>query len=336
MLKTISLCMIVKNEENLIEQCISSVKNLADEIIIADTGSTDNTKQAAKNACKKFGMQCRLIDFEWCDDFSAARNESLKHATKDWILILDADELIESKDLIEIRKLIENAGDICGFSLEQRSYINSFFEGALENDSEFKPAREFPFYIRRNLVRLFRNGLGISFNHRVHELAEDSMTQKNLKAKKVGVILHHFGSLKDAAIIKHKTEQYSIMILKQLEENPGSARYNYQAARMYLGQNDFASALKFLGKTAKINPQYKLIFSEIAKVYLKMSDKKKAIHYFKKSMRQNPDDASCANNLAVVYMSMGKKEQAKEILENEQKKHPDNKALRYNLKILKS
>src|SRR3989338_7273874 len=149
--QTISLCMIVKNEDKFLEQCINSVKNIADEIIIVDTGSTDKTKGIAK----KFGA--KIIDFKWDDDFSAARNESIKHATKDWILVLDADEIMEEKDLAEIKAAIESAEDIAGFSLEQRSYINEFFEGAVKNNSALELVKKYPFYIPNFLVRLFKN-----------------------------------------------------------------------------------------------------------------------------------------------------------------------------------
>ncbi len=322
--QTISLCMIAKNEEKYLEQCLNSVKDIVAEIIIVDTGSTDKTKEIAK----KFDAE--IFDFKWIDDFSAARNESLKHATKDWILILDADEIIEKKDLSKIKNLIENPDDFAGFQLEQRSYINSFFEGAVKNNSDFELVKNYQFYIPHNLARLFKNKIGLKFKHRIHELVEDSITEKKLKYKRTDVILHHFGSAKDEKLITEKTGQYSNMILKQLEENPSSARYNYQAARMYVGRNDFGNALKYFEKAAKIDPKYKLVFSEIAKIYLAMNDKNRAIEYFKKSMKNNIDNPSPANNLAVVYMSTGKFKQAKEILEEQLKKHPGNQALRYN------
>ena len=329
--QTISLCMIARNEEKYLEQCLSSVKDIVDEIIIVDTGSTDKTKEIAK----KFNV--KIFDFKWIDDFSAARNESLRHATKDWTLVLDADEVIEKNDLEKIKNAIENANDFVGFSLEQRSYINNFFEGAVKNDSDFELVKDYPFYIPHFLVRLFRNRLGIQFKHKVHELVEDSINEKNLNYKKINVILHHFGSLKDKRLISDKAQQYSKMILRQLEEEPENPRYNYQAARMYLGRNDFSNALKYFEKTAKINPNYKLVFSEIAKIYLQMNDKNRAIEYFKKSMKHNPENPSPANNLAVVYMSMGKFEQAKKILEEQLKKHPNNEALKYNYeKVLKN
>ena len=316
--------MITKNEEAFLEQCLNSVKDIVDEIIIVDTGSTDKTKEIAKK------FNAKVIDFKWVDDFSAARNESIRHATKDWVLVLDADEVIEKKDLIKIKDAIKNAQDFVGFSLEQRSYINNFFEGAVKNDSDFELIKDYPFYISHFLVRLFKNGLGIYFKHKVHELVEDSINEKKLKYRKIKVILHHFGSLKDENLISDKTGQYSKIILKQLEEEPESARYNYQAARMYLGRNDFSNALKYFEKTSKINPDYKLVFSEIAKIYLQMNDKNRAVEYFKKSIKNNQNNPSPANNLAVVYMSMGKFENAKKILEEQLKKHPENKALKYN------
>ena len=323
--QSISLCLITKNEEKYLEQCLNSVKGIVDEIIVVDTGSDDKTKEIAKK------FNAKIFDFKWVDDFSAARNESLKHATKDWILVLDADEIIEKEHLEIIKEAIDSAEEnIAGFALEQRSYINKYFEGAAQNFSDFELVKEYKFYISNVLVRLFKNKLGIHFKHRVHELVEDSIKEKHLKYKKIDAVLHHFGSLKDVEWIKEKAEQYSKIILKQLEEEPENARYNYQAARMYLGRHDFDNALKHYEKTAKINPNYKLIYSEIAKAYLMMGDKEKAVEYFKKSMKQNPNNPVSANNAAVICMSMGKFDEAKKILEKELKKHPDSKALIIN------
>ena len=323
--------MITKNEEKYLEQCLDSVKEIADEIIIVDTGSTDSTKDIAKK------FDAKIFEFKWTDNFSAARNESLKHATKEWILVMDADEIIEKKDLDKIKNIINNPRDFAGFSLEQKSYIKNYFEGALENNSDFKLINEYPFYISNFLVRLFKNNLGLEFRHRVHELVEDSIEEKNLKYKKIDVALHHFGSLKNENLISEITGQYSKLIIQDLKENPENARYNYQAARMFLGQNDFSNALKYFEKTAKIDSNYKLVFSEIAKIYLQMNDRNRAIEYFRKSVNRNPENPSPANNLAVVYMSMGKFEHAKKILEEQLKKHPGNKALKFNYeKILEN
>lgn len=99
---TISLCMIVKNEEHTLQNCLNSVKDLVDEIIIVDTGSTDRTKQVAK------GFTDKIYDFKWIDDFSAARNFSYSHATMDYILWLDADDVITSDQVLKFKQLKQN------------------------------------------------------------------------------------------------------------------------------------------------------------------------------------------------------------------------------------
>ncbi|MEK6946672.1 MAG: glycosyltransferase [Nanoarchaeota archaeon] len=316
--------MIVKNEEKYLEQCLNSVKGIVDEIIIVDTGSTDKTKEIAKK------FKAKVFDFKWGDDFSEARNESLKHATGEWILVLDADEFIDETGSEKIKKAIEHKGNMSGFQLEQRSYLENYFEGAYENKSNLEQVKKYYFYISNFLARLFKNRLGIYFKHRVHELVEDSMNEQKLEFRKEDIIIHHFGTLKERGLISSKVDMYSRMILHQIEEHPDSPRYSYQAARMYLGRNDLTNALKFFNRTAEIDPHYKLVFSEIAKIYMRMNDKNKIIENFMKSMELNSDNPSPANNLAVVYMSMGKFESAKKILEEQLKKNPENEALKYN------
>ncbi|MFC5588857.1 glycosyltransferase [Sporosarcina soli] len=96
---TISLCMIVKNEEDVIERCLASVRDVVDEINIVDTGSTDRTKEIVKMYTD------RIWDFEWIDDFARARNFSFQQATKEYILWLDADDLLTPEDRDKFKAL---------------------------------------------------------------------------------------------------------------------------------------------------------------------------------------------------------------------------------------
>ncbi|SCY57355.1 glycosyltransferase [Alkaliphilus peptidifermentans] len=98
---SISLCMIVKNEEEILARCLDTVNDIVDEINIVDTGSTDKTKEVAGQYTD------RIFDFEWIDNFAAARNESFKYATKDYILYLDADDVLLEKDRIKLKELKE-------------------------------------------------------------------------------------------------------------------------------------------------------------------------------------------------------------------------------------
>jgi len=99
---TISLCMIVKNEEDVLGRCLTCVKDIVDEIIIVDTGSTDKTKKIAEEYTDK------IFDFHWIDDFSAARNYSYSKATMDYILWIDADDIIMEEDIEKFKKLKQN------------------------------------------------------------------------------------------------------------------------------------------------------------------------------------------------------------------------------------
>lgn len=105
---TVSLCMIVKNEESVLERCLHSVKNLVDEINIVDTGSTDNTV----NIAKKFTD--RVFHFKWTGKFKDARNESFKYATKDYIFYLDADDVLleeDQKKFMELKETLDPSVD---------------------------------------------------------------------------------------------------------------------------------------------------------------------------------------------------------------------------------
>ena len=96
----LSLCMIVKNEEERLAKCLDSVSELVDEMIILDTGSTDKTVSIAQS----FGAVVPF--FKWNNDFSAARNESLKYVNKDWVLVLDADEVLNKETIPNIKQAI--------------------------------------------------------------------------------------------------------------------------------------------------------------------------------------------------------------------------------------
>ena len=99
---TVSLCLIARDEEATIGMAIKSILALVDEVIVADTGSTDNTRIIAE------GYGAKVIDVPWEDDFSAARNAALDQATCDWILVLDADEFLQPVRPIEFQRLLQN------------------------------------------------------------------------------------------------------------------------------------------------------------------------------------------------------------------------------------
>jgi glycosyltransferase involved in cell wall biosynthesis len=107
----VSLTMIVRNEEANLSGCLASAADLVDEIIVVDTGSTDRTKEVAGR------LGARVYDFPWCDDFAAARNESLRHATGQWIFWLDADDRLDEENRGKLQALL------AGLKTENVAYV---------------------------------------------------------------------------------------------------------------------------------------------------------------------------------------------------------------------
>ena len=105
---SISVCIIAKNEEKMIADCLESVKSIADEIILVDTGSTDATKKIASSYTDK------IYNYEWKDDFAAARNFGLEKAISEFLLVIDCDERLVNPDLVKstLSKASENVGGV--------------------------------------------------------------------------------------------------------------------------------------------------------------------------------------------------------------------------------
>ena len=141
---TISLCMIVKNEEENLARCLDSARDIVDEIIIVDTGSTDRTVDIAES----YGA--RVFYHPWEGSFSKARNYSLKYATCDWILILDADEELNKEGTPRLKEIAENNEcPVVSFIIKNK-YKNSTQEGYAQ------------------MVRLFKNFSGVHYKGIVH------------------------------------------------------------------------------------------------------------------------------------------------------------------------
>jgi tetratricopeptide (TPR) repeat protein len=145
----LSLCMIVKNEEANLPRCLTSVRDAVDEIVILDTGSTDRTPEIAK----EFGA--KVHHFEWPNDFSIARNQSLKYVRGDWVLVLDADETLAKNIAPVLRQLIQE---------EQYLLINLVRQEVGASQSPY------------SLVsRLFRRHPGLYFSRPYHAMIDESV-----------------------------------------------------------------------------------------------------------------------------------------------------------------
>ncbi len=234
---TLSLCMIVKDEEKNLKQCLESVQGLADEIIIVDTGSSDKTKEIAAKFTGK------IYDFQWCDDFSAARNFSLKQAAGEWILVLDADEIITEEDHQAIKAAISKEG-IAAYFVVTRNYSNdSSLSGWQPCGDKF--ARQFQGWHPSVKIRLFRNrcrDCQVQFVGKMHEMVEEEALSKIGRIEMLSIPIHHygFGGLNDKNLAK--TQKYVELTQQKIAAEPQNAKAYFELGVQYkeLGRLELA------------------------------------------------------------------------------------------------
>ncbi|MHC1728117.1 MAG: glycosyltransferase [Syntrophobacteraceae bacterium] len=211
-LPRISLCMIAKNEAERLPACLESVRGLVDEIILVDTGSQDKTREVA------LSHDARVISFPWKDDFAAARNESLRHATGNWIIFLDADEKLNplGKD-----DCLRKAASTPGLDAFTVPIINWRPDG--KTDSTLGRA-----------VRFFRNFPGICFAGRVHETVEYFLIQAGAISGHAPFEIEHFGYGLDPATIKTKYQRNLKLLQQELAEDPKNANARYHLGLTFM------------------------------------------------------------------------------------------------------
>jgi glycosyltransferase involved in cell wall biosynthesis len=176
----ISLCMIVKDEEELIGKCLSGVKGIVDEIIIVDTGSTDQTV----NICLSYGAQ--VLEVPWEDSFSKARNRGLEAATGKWILWMDADEVMDEEHTQGLRELLSPI-ELDTVAFQIMNY---------EDDAIYQLSQ----------IRLFQRDRGYRFIHAIHETLDNSK-QRNSSTILLPVTIHHYGYMRERVRAKAKSER---------------------------------------------------------------------------------------------------------------------------------
>jgi GT2 family glycosyltransferase/tetratricopeptide (TPR) repeat protein len=194
----VSVCLIAKNEEKFLPQCLRSVRSLASQIVVVDTGSTDRTIEIAKD----FGAE--VHSFAWCDDFSAARNAALEHATGDWVLMIDADEELMPGQAETAARQIQ-AASIMGYRLP---IIESCHQ---EGGCSYVP-------------RLFRNAPGLFFVGRIHEdvflSVEVRCKQWGLKHQLGEISLLHHGYTPGVIADRNKVQRNLRLLERALQESP--------------------------------------------------------------------------------------------------------------------
>ncbi len=247
---SVSLCMITKNEEQFIEDCLNSVRDLVSEIIIVDTGSTDRTKAIAQQFTNK------IFDYTWTDDFSAARNESLKHASGDWVLVLDADEILPAESITKIKEAMEK-DQFAAYYLPQVTFTNIYTADPtfVHNPITIKN-KTFSGYIAGDIIRLFRNRKNIRYDYFVHETVEFSLRGQGWGISWLAAPFLHFHELKEQSNIHGKQEYYARLSQKNIEKYPAHAKNYYDLSLYYHAyKKDEQQALEYAEKAARLEPE---------------------------------------------------------------------------------
>jgi glycosyltransferase involved in cell wall biosynthesis len=180
--------MIVKNEEKHLARCLSSVKDVVDQIVVVDTGSTDVTIRIAES------FNANIFNFDWVNDFSAARNFALSKCTGDWILYLDADEELKKSSISELFNNI----------IKKPAAINCIVKSLTSEKSKFG-VMKYP--------RLFPNNLGIRFEGKVHEQIQSSLDKNKIQLIDSNIEIIHYGYILDEDSANKKLERNLALLL---------------------------------------------------------------------------------------------------------------------------
>jgi len=213
--------MIVKNEEKFIRQCLESALEIADEAFVVDTGSTDGTLEILKNS---FDNRIHLIEADWEENFSKARNLSIEQASGDWILVLDGDEIITGDKLKLVDTLRKGSASSYFITIYNKLKDNEYYESAV-------------------MPRLFLNDKP-EYRGRIHEqIFLNGQRYEAEHLPKSICTIEHFGYLEDIFEEKSKGQRNLTIIKKELEDNPEDGFSWYNLGVTYMSQKNYTKAV---------------------------------------------------------------------------------------------
>lgn len=224
----ITACVIVKNEERNLPRWLLCVEKLAEEIIVVDTGSTDKTVEIAKKA------GADVFSFEWCDDFSRAKNYALRKAHGDWIVFLDADEYFPPEDIPKVKSYIDRMdpqamGIVCPWINIDVDKDGSFIDEGLQ-------------------IRIFRNDKELRYYGKVHEALMTHGNNKVVQLPDIHIIHTGYSS----SIVKSKCQRNLDLLLVGIDTRGLTAQDCFYLADCYYGLEDYGRA-KFYAHKAVVS-----------------------------------------------------------------------------------
>lgn len=225
----VCLCIIARDEEAFLNDCLNSAKDVVDHIVLVDTGSTDRTVEIART------HNAEIHSHEWTDSFAEARNVALSHATGDWILVLDADERLDEKSKHVIIRAV-NRADADAYEILIRNYRS---EG---------PSAE---VFSHRTCRLYRNRPEYRYRGRAHEAIVPSIEAADGKVARLDAVIHHYGYRPEMMDERGKNERYIRLLMADLNDDPGDVHCLYNLGAAHWSSGDYDKAVHYFDQAAK-------------------------------------------------------------------------------------
>ncbi|MGH9354384.1 MAG: glycosyltransferase [Terriglobia bacterium] len=250
----LALSMIVKNAEGTLARCLDSVREVAGEIVIADTGSTDRSIEIARE------YQARVFSIPWERDFAKARNLALAQVKAEWVLMLDADEVLDS----EAGKLIPahlSKDGVMGYTVHIKNYLGNanchlWDQQAKPNISPPPFARDYPAYVEHVNVRLFRHHPEIFFQGRVHETVGYRILDLGMWIDEATFYIHHLGFIEDDETLAKKYIFYRDLGREKAVEMPENALAHFElGVEEFEHFHNYSGALAPFKRACELNPR---------------------------------------------------------------------------------
>lgn len=297
---TVSLCMIVKNEEANLPRALSSLEPIVDEIVVVDTGSTDKSREIAA----LYGAT--VIGHQWRDDFSEARNLSLSYATGDWILVMDADEVISPLDhgrFLALLREQRTASVAC--EIVTRNYtVKSSLENWSRNDGSYAAEEAGAGWTPSNKVRLFPNRCGIRFSNSVHEMVEGSIARLGISTIRTTIPVHHYGYM-DTKRQEQKWSAYYELGMKKLSTHELDVKSLYELAVQAAELKRFDEARGLWHRVLAQSPDWPVAHFNLGYACLQLGLFGESLTASRRALELRPDYSEAVVNLAIAELCVG-------------------------------
>lgn len=297
----ISLCMIVRDNESTIGPCLASIRPWVDEIIVVDTGSIDRTPEI----CREYGA--RMFEFPWCDDFSAARNESVRHAKGEWIFWMDSDDTIPEEQGHKLRELAYGP-----HAEETFGYIVQVHCPAPSDDGTQWTVVDH--------VKLFRNLPALRFEHRIHEQIIPAIRRAGGEVSFTDLHVVHSGSDHSPQTRARKLERDYRILELDLAERPDHPFVLFNLGMTYADDDKYDKAVEYLNRCLEVSSPRE---SHVRKAYalltsslVGLDDPDRAEQACERGLSHYPDDRELLFRRAMLHHDRGDLEQAASVYEH--------------------